>query len=103
MKASGDDDRPARARYNLLFGGILLVVGVVLLAVGWNLVAGVIFTFVGGAMLAGWLFQWSRKDRARKWPRQTVPEDGSMHGRASASELRLYPARVDLDRAPQEP
>ncbi|WP_123703319.1 MULTISPECIES: hypothetical protein [unclassified Curtobacterium] len=67
MKSSGDDDRPARARYNLLVGSIVLVVGVVLLAGRWNLVVGVIFTFVGAVMLlAGWLFSWSRNDRSRK-------------------------------------
>lgn len=67
MKSSGDDDRPARARYNLLVGSIVLVVGVVLLAGRWNPGAGVIFTFVGAVMLlAGWLFSWSRNDRSRK-------------------------------------
>lgn len=67
VKSSGDDDRPARARYNLLIGAILLVVGLVLFAGRWNLVAGVIFTFVGAVMLlAGWLFSWSRNDQSRK-------------------------------------
>jgi hypothetical protein len=67
VKSSGDDDRPARARYNLLLGGILLVVGVVLLAGRRDLVAGAIFTFVGAVMLlGGWLFSWSRNDRSRK-------------------------------------
>jgi hypothetical protein len=55
VKSSGDDDRPARARYNLLVGSIVLVVGVVLLAGRWNLVAGIIFTFVGTGLLQVWL------------------------------------------------
>jgi len=67
MKPSSDsDDRPHRARLNLLVGSVLLVVGVVLLVSRWNLVVGVIFTFVGAIVLfvAG-LFSWSRRDRSR--------------------------------------
>jgi len=67
VKSTGDDDRPARARYNMLAGGVLLLLGIALLAGRWNLVAGAIFTFLGVVMLlAGWLFSWSRNDRSRR-------------------------------------
>jgi len=67
MKPSTDsDDRPHRARLNLLIGGVLLVVGVVLLVSRWNLVVGVIFTFVGAlSLFVAWLFSWSRRGRSR--------------------------------------
>lgn len=67
MTAPNGDDRPARARFNVLAGGLLVVIGVVLLVGGSNLVAGVIFTFLGAVMLlAGWLFSWSRTDSSNQ-------------------------------------
>ena|GEM_PF-5295529 len=51
----------------MLAGGVLLLLGIALLAGRWNLVAGAIFTFLGVVMLlAGWLFSWSRNDRSRR-------------------------------------
>jgi len=67
VTARNGDDRPARARFNVLAGGLLVVIGVVLLVGGWNVVAGVIFTFLGAVMLlAGWLFSWSRRDSSSR-------------------------------------
>ncbi|MBT2503732.1 hypothetical protein [Curtobacterium sp. ISL-83] len=67
VRAPDHDDRPARARFNLLAGGLLVVIGVVLLVARWDAVAGVIFTFLGAVMLlASWLFSWSRKDRSSR-------------------------------------
>lgn len=58
-----EDPRPARARANLIFGGILLVVAVVFIATDFERVGAFIFGFIGLVqVVVGALFYWSQRE-----------------------------------------
>lgn len=60
---SPEDPRPARARSNLTFGSILVLVAIVFIAIGFERFGAVIFGVIGLLqVIIGALFYWSQRD-----------------------------------------